>query len=114
MGAVYLAHDERLGRRVALKVLPPELADDERFRERFFRESRIAAALEHPHVVPIHDAGETDGQLYIAMRYVEGTDLKELIRKESPLEPTRALHIVSQIADALDAAHVRGLVHRDV
>jgi ABC-type oligopeptide transport system substrate-binding subunit/class 3 adenylate cyclase/predicted Ser/Thr protein kinase len=114
MGAVYLARDERLGRRVALKVLPPELADDERFRERFLREWRIAAALEHPHVVPIHDAGEADGQLYIAMRYVEGSDLKELIRAESPLEPTRALRVVSQVADALDAAHARGLVHRDV
>ena len=114
MGAVYLARDERMGRRVALKVLPPELADDERFRERFLREWRIAAALEHPHVVPIYDAGEADDQLYIAMRYVEGTDLKELIRAESPLGPTRALHVVSQAADALDTAHARGLVHRDV
>ena len=81
MGAVYLARDERLGRRVALKVLAPELADDERFRERFLREWRIAAALEHPHMVPIYDAGEADGQLYIAMRYVEGSDLKELIEE---------------------------------
>jgi serine/threonine protein kinase len=71
MGAVYLPRDERMGRQVALKVLPPELADDERFRERFLREWRIAAALEHPHIVPIYDAGEADGQLYIAMRYVE-------------------------------------------
>ncbi len=114
MGAVYLARDERMGRRVALKVLPPELADDERFRERFLREWRVAAALEHPHVVPIYDAGEADDRLYIAMRYVEGSDLKELIRTKSPLEPTRSLHIVSQVADALDAAHARNLVHRDV
>jgi serine/threonine-protein kinase len=114
MGAVYLPRDERMGRQVALKVLPPELADDERFRERFLREWRIAAALEHPHIVPIYDAGEADGQLYIAMRYVEGSDLRELIRGQSPLEPTRVLRIVSQIADALDAAHARGLVHRDV
>ncbi len=113
MGAVYLARDERLGRRVALKVLAPDLADDERFRERFLREWRVAASLEHPHIVPIYDAGDADGRLYIAMRYVEGTDLKRLI-KEGPLEPTRTLGIISQVASALDAAHARGLVHRDV
>ncbi len=114
MGAVYLAHDERLGRKVALKVIAPELAGDERFRERFLREWKIAASLEHPSIVPIYDAGEADGQLYIAMRYVEETDLRSLVAGERSLEPPRALAIASQVASALDAAHARGVVHRDV
>jgi pimeloyl-ACP methyl ester carboxylesterase len=114
MGAVYVAHDDRLGRRVALKVIAPELAGNEGFRERFLREWRIAASLEHPNVVPVHDAGEAGGQLYLAMRYVEGTDLKSLLAYEGKLEPSRALAIVAQVASALDAAHARGLVHRDV
>jgi YVTN family beta-propeller protein len=113
MGVVYRAHDLALDRDVALKLLAPELADDVSFRERFLRESRLAASLEHPNVVPIHDAGEIEGQLYIAMRLVEGTDLKTILR-EGPLEPARAVHVVEQIAGALDAAHARGLVHRDV
>ena len=113
MGVVYRAHDLALDRDVALKLLAPHLADDVSFRERFLRESRLAASLEHPNVVPIHDAGEIDGQLYIAMRLVDGTDLKQLLR-EGPLDPARAIHIVEQIAGALDAAHARGLVHRDV
>ena len=114
MGIVYRAHDLALGRDVALKLLAPVLAADVSFRERFLRESRLAASLEHPNVVPIHDAGEVDGQLYIAMRLVEGTDLKALLKAEGALAPTRALHIVEQVAGALDAAHARGLVHRDV
>jgi Protein kinase domain len=114
MGVVYRAHDLALERSIALKLLSPNLADDPAFRERFLVESRLAASLDHPNVVPIHDAGEADGQLYLAMRYVEGTDLKRLLRDEGPLEPSRAIAICSQIADALDTAHTRGLVHRDV
>ena len=114
MGVVYRAHDVALERSVALKLLSPGLAEDRDFRERFLVESRLAASLEHPNVVPIHDAGEADGQLYLAMRYVEGTDLKRLLHEEDPLSPARAIAICSQIADALDAAHARGLVHRDV
>jgi YVTN family beta-propeller protein len=113
MGVVYRARDLALDRDVALKLLAPHLADDVSFRERFLTESRVAASLEHPNVVPIHDAGEIDGQLYIAMRLVDGTDLKALLR-EGPLEPARAVRILEQVAGALDAAHARGLVHRDV
>ena len=90
MGVVYRAHDLALDRDVALKLLAPHLAEDVSFRERFLTESRVAASLEHPNVVPIHDAGEIDGQLYIAMRLVEGSDLKAVLR-EGPLEPARAV-----------------------
>ena len=114
MGVVYRAWDVSLERPVALKVIAPELAQDERFRSRFLRESRLAASLDHPHVVPIHEAGERDGQLYLAMRYVEGSDLRTLLDREGKLSPDRALAVLAQIADALDAAHRRGLVHRDV
>ena len=114
MGAVYRARDLRLKRTVALKLMGPELAADEPFRARFAREAELAMALEHPNVVPIHDAGEVDGQLYLVMRFVEGTDLRVLLREEGALPPRRALAIVSQIANALDAAHANGLVHRDV
>ena len=114
MGVVYRAHDVALERSVALKLLSPHLAEDRDFRERFLVESRLAAALEHPNVVPVHDAGEADGQLYLAMRYVEGTDLKRLLQEDGPLEPARAIAICAQVAEALDAAHARGLVHRDV
>jgi YVTN family beta-propeller protein len=114
MSAVYLAEDLRLRRRVALKVLAPELASDARFRERFLRESELAASIDHPNITPIYEAGEADGRLFIAMRYVEGTDLKALLRTHGALEPLRALAVASQIADALDAAHEHGLVHRDV
>jgi serine/threonine protein kinase len=114
MGVVYRATDLRLERPVALKLIAPELAEDEHFRERFLRESRLAASLDHRGVVPIHEAGEEAGQLFIAMRYVEGEDLKTLLQREGTLAPERALAILSQVADALDAAHERGLVHRDV
>jgi serine/threonine protein kinase len=90
------------------------LSEDGRFRERFLAESELAASLDHPNVVPIYDAGELGEQLYIAMRYVEGSDLKQLLQTEPVLEPTRALVICAQVAAALDAAHTRGLVHRDV
>jgi YVTN family beta-propeller protein len=114
MGVVYLATDLRLKRRVALKVLAPELAQDQAFRDRFVQESETAASLEDPNVVPIHEAGEADGQLFIAMRYVEGTDLGTLIRDLGSLDPIQTASIVGQVASALDAAHERGLVHRDV
>jgi WD40 repeat protein/class 3 adenylate cyclase len=112
--AVYRAHDTRLGRNVALKLLATDLGADERFRERFLQESRLAASLDHPNVIPIYEAGEADGLLYIAMRYVEGTDLEALIAREGALAPGRTLDILSCVAAALDAAHEHGLVHRDV
>ena len=114
MGIVYRAHDLALDRKVALKVLAPELAGDVRFRERFLRESRLAASLDHPAIIPIYDAGEVAGQLYIAMRLVEGTDFKQLLAEEDKLEPERTLQLLEQVAEALDSAHERGLVHRDV
>jgi serine/threonine protein kinase/outer membrane protein assembly factor BamB len=113
MGVVYLAEDTRLGRKVALKLLSPDLAADDRFRDRFVRESRVAASIEDPNIVPIHEAGEADGVLFIAMRYVRGTDLETLL-EEGPVDPARAVGIVSQAARGLDAAHREGLVHRDV
>jgi DNA-binding beta-propeller fold protein YncE len=114
MGVVYRAYDLRLKRTVALKLVTPELALDERFKERFTRETELTMALEHPNVVPIHDAGDVDGRLYLAMRLVEGTDLRALLAREGALEPARALAICGQVANALDAAHRKGLVHRDV
>jgi YVTN family beta-propeller protein len=114
MSVVYRAEDMRLKRKVALKLLASELAEDERFRERFLHESELAASLDHPNIVPIYEAGDAQDVLYIAMRYVEGTDLKALLREQEALAPERALALVEQVADALDAAHARGLVHRDV
>ena len=114
MGVVYRARDERLGRAVALKVISPAFARDAGFRSRFKRESLIAAQIEHPNVVPVYTAGEHGERLYIAMRYVVGTDLASLIEREGRLDPETAAAIVDQVAHALDAAHVRGLVHRDV
>jgi serine/threonine protein kinase/streptogramin lyase len=114
MGRVYLAEDTRLGRKVALKLLDPELAEDTRFRDRFVRESRLAASLDHPNVIPIYEAGESDGVLFIAMRYVEGTDLARLLEEEGPLPPERTVAILTHVAAALDAAHRKGLIHRDV
>ncbi len=114
MSVVYIAEDLALGRKVALKLMSPELSQDRRFRERFRRESRIAASIDHPNVIPIFDAGEVEGELYIAMRYVEGTDLKRLLAEEGALEPSRALGIVSAASEGIDAAHRHGLIHRDV
>src|SRR5512144_1933312 len=114
MAFVYRAQDVRLDRWVALKVLTPALGSTAQFRERFVRESRLAAALDHPHIVPIYEAGEADELLYIAMRYVAGGDLHGLVERQGPLTLAAATAILSQVAAALDAAHSRGLVHRDV
>jgi ABC-type transport system substrate-binding protein/tRNA A-37 threonylcarbamoyl transferase component Bud32 len=114
MGRVYLADELQCRRRVALKLLVPELARDERFRRRFLRESRLAAQIDHPHVVPTFASGEEEGVLYLAMGYVEGSDLRELLRRDGKLEPGRTLDLLDQVADGLDAAHALGLVHRDV
>jgi serine/threonine-protein kinase len=114
MAYVYEATDVRLDRRVALKILAWHDPDGSDFRERFLRESRFAASLDHPNIVPIYEAGEADGLLYIAMRFVRGTNLSRLIRREGPLDPQRTLAILSPVADALDLAHAAGLVHRDV
>jgi predicted Ser/Thr protein kinase len=114
MGVVYTATQLALQRMVALKVVAPELAQDESFRERFKREAMLAAGLDHPSILPVYEAGEVDGQLFLAMRYVLGTDLDRLIKRERTLDPERAAAIIAQVAGALDAAHSRGLVHRDV
>jgi hypothetical protein len=114
MGVVYRATQMALGRPVALKLLAPDRAGDPDFRERFQRESRMAAAIDHPNVIPVFAAGEEDGLLYLVMRYVGGTDLQALLRSRGALGGERAADIVAQVADALDAAHAAGLVHRDV
>jgi predicted Ser/Thr protein kinase len=115
MSVVYLAEQTRLGRKVALKVLAMGLVErDEHFRNRFLQESHIAASLDHPNIIPIYDAGEDNDCLYIAMRYVEGRDLSHILREEGALGLGRTLFILEQVASALDAAHERGLVHRDV
>jgi serine/threonine-protein kinase len=114
MSVVYQAENLRLNNVIALKVLAPELAADDVFRARFLEESRIAASLNHPNVIPIYDMGSSDGLLYIAMRYVSGTDLRQIIKKRGRLQPETALFLLGQVARALDTAHHRGLVHRDV
>jgi ABC-type branched-subunit amino acid transport system substrate-binding protein len=114
MGMVYLARDQSLERPVAVKLIAPELAQDEEFRARFLREPKLAASLDHPNVIPIYEAGEHDGRLYLVMRYVEGSDLRTLLDREGKLSPERTLAILGQVAGALDAAHRRALVHRDV
>jgi serine/threonine protein kinase len=114
MAVVYRALDLRLGRSVALKVLAPDLGEDEGFRQRFIRESRAAAGVDHPHIVPVFEAGESAGVLFIAMRYVSGGDVRSLLEAQGRLSPGRAAAIASQVASALDTAHARGLVHRDV
>ncbi len=114
MAVVYRAIDLRLDRPVALKILAPELARDEAFRHRFIRECRAAAAVDHPCIIPVFDAGEASGVLFIAMRYVSGRDVHTLLDREGPLPAGRVVNIIEQVAAALDAAHARGLVHRDV
>ena len=113
MSVVYLATDLRLGRRVALKLLAAGLAEGDAFRDRFLRESRLAAAIDHPNIVPLYEAGTADDLLFIAMRYVEGRDLRERLQR-GRLSAADAVGILAQVASALDAAHARGLVHRDV
>ncbi|TML11060.1 MAG: serine/threonine protein kinase [Actinobacteria bacterium] len=114
MGTVFLARHARLERRVALKVISPAFADEPDFRARFLRESQLAASLDHPHVIPIYDADEVDGVLYLAMRYVDGPSLQGLIRKRDPLSRGNTLRIAEQIGGALDAAHAADLIHRDL
>ncbi|MGW2490913.1 serine/threonine-protein kinase [Streptomyces sp. NPDC001606] len=114
MAVVYRARDLRLERTVALKLLAPELARNDTFRQRFTHESRVAAAIDHPHIVPVFEAGETDGVLYIAMRYVSGSDLRHLLDLRGPLPLPDTVRMAAQVASALDAAHEHGLVHRDV
>ena len=114
MAVVYQAEDLRLGRSVAVKVLAPELARNDVFRKRFEHESRIAASIDHPHIVPVFEAGEAEGVLFIAMRYVRGRDLRALLDREGPLTLAQTVRIGGQLASALDAAHAHDLVHRDV
>ena len=99
---------------MAVKLITPEHAQDPEFRERFKIESRIAASIEHPNVIPVYEAGEDDGLLFISMRFVDGVDLEQVLTNTGPLEPRRAARLIAQVAAALDAAHARGLVHRDV
>ena len=114
MAVVYQARDIRLGRLVALKVMAPALAGDETYRLRFVREAQTAAAVDDPHIIPVYEAGEVDGILFIAMRFVGGGDLRSLLRRVGPLPPDRVMSAISSVASALDAAHAAGLVHRDV
>ncbi|MFB6619626.1 serine/threonine-protein kinase [Streptomyces sp. NPDC056367] len=114
MAVVYRARDLRLDRAVALKLLAPQLARNDSFRQRFVHESKVAAAIDHPHIVPVFEAGETEGLLYIAMRFVAGQDLRAMLDRTGPLPVETAARIAGQVASALDAAHDHGLVHRDV
>ena len=114
MAVVFRAHDERLDRLVALKIMTPAMGSDDMFRQRFIRESRAAAAVEDPHIIPVYEAGEVGHILFIAMRLVRGGDVRSLLRREGPLSPDRVASIISPVASALDAAHAVGLVHRDV
>ena len=114
MGVVYRAQHLNLQRRAAIKIIAPDLAESEGFRERFTREARIAAALQHPNIVTVYDAGEVDGMLYLAMQFIQGEDLAAILRAEGRLRPYRAIDVCRQVASALDAAHAMGLIHRDV
>src|SRR5262249_36170844 len=114
MGVVVRADDGRPDPEGGTKILSPALASDEAFRQRFMRESRAAAAVDDPHIIPVFEAGEASGVLFIAMRWVRGGDVRSLVGRFGPMAPGRAADIISQVASALDAAHARGLVHRDV
>jgi tRNA A-37 threonylcarbamoyl transferase component Bud32/CheY-like chemotaxis protein len=114
MGIVYRAEHLKLRRRAAIKIIAPELAESEGFHDRFNREARMAAALQHPNIVTVYDAGEEDGLLYLAMQYIEGSDLSTVLRNQGRLRPYRALDVCRQVAAALDAAHAHGMIHRDI
>ena len=114
MGLVYRAWHDRLQRAVAIKVIAPELAAESTFRARFEQESLLAAQIEHPNVIPVYEVGESARLLFIVMRYIDGVDVGELLHRSGRLDPRRAASMVNQVAAALDAAHARGLVHRDV
>jgi serine/threonine protein kinase len=114
MGVVYVARQRSPARKVALKLITPAFADDEVFRRRFLREGTAAAAIEHPHILPVYAVGESDGNLFMAMRLVDGMDLREILRGSAELPLDRVERIVGQVGGALDAAHARGLIHRDV
>jgi serine/threonine protein kinase len=114
MAVVYRARDLRLGRLVALKVMAPAMAGDETFRVRFIREARATAAVNDLHIIPVYEAGDAGGVLFIAMRFVTGGDVRSLLHREGPLPPRRVMSVISPVASALDAAHAVGLVHRDV
>src|SRR6478752_7543113 len=114
MGVVYRARELELERVVALKVIAPELLEDASMRERFLKEARTAASIEHPNVIPVHAAGERDGVAYLAMRFIEGDDARTVVRRDGPLAPGRAADIASQAGAGLDAIHRAGYVHRDV
>src|SRR4030088_383972 len=114
MGVVWRATQLALDRTVAVKGMAPELAADAQFRERFQREAHLAASIEHPNVIPVYEAGELDGTLYLIMRWVDGTDLRELLASTGGLAPKRALRLLGPVGLALAAAHRRGLVHRDI
>ncbi len=114
MGVVYLADDLERGRALALKVLIGELAAQDDFRRRFLREARYARELDHPNIVPVHDVGEANGCLYIAMEYIDGPDLRAVLSSAGRLEPAAAVSMLTDVASALDAVHARGMLHRDV
>jgi tRNA A-37 threonylcarbamoyl transferase component Bud32 len=114
MGIVYRGEHLKLRRRAAIKIIAPELAESEGFHDRFNREARMAAALQHPNIVTVYDAGEEDGLLYLAMQYIEGSDLSTVLRNQRRLRPYRAIDVCRQVAAALDAAHAHGMIHRDI
>jgi len=114
MGKVYKAHDTVIGRDVAVKVLPPGLATEPGYEQRFRREASTAARLTEPHIVPIYDTGEIDGRLYLVMPVIDGTDLHSLLRRDGPMNPQQAVQVIEQLAAALNAAHKHSLVHRDI
>src|SRR4051812_26560653 len=114
MGIVYLAHDVRLDRRVAIKTLPPHLANDSTVRERFLREARTAGALSHQNIVPIHRADEIAGHVFFVMGFVDGSSLAQRIRHEGPIGPADTVRVLGDVASALGYAHARGVIHRDV
>src|SRR6202012_5970533 len=114
MGEVFKAYDTKRDRYVALKLLPPALSGDDEYLSRFQRESHVVARLRDPHVIPIHDFGEIDGQLFIDMRLVDGADIGAMLHESGRIAPERAVYLLSQVAQALDAAHADQLVHRDI